>query len=264
LNDIKGLLTGVFSLLNTLISPNPAVPPTNPLQLLALEVVRRIETRFGLVPVAAPTGAVSSANSVPSPGDEAQTPYGEVGKWLLQSDGQISDFGGQLLDGKTLLEPINVIIVDPTATTAEEATETLNADLSLAGFPAQPVHDTGFEGTIDGETFSQQPTGLLEAFSDNFFLLPDDHARAFGPAPVEDGTGYVWTLAASREVFGFYGLELTHTYVSFDEARDELADQLVLSGATLVGFVPLDNSYNSGTETTGDNDGYAVVIQLNN
>jgi hypothetical protein len=275
-NLVVGLLAEVFSVVNTLISPNPAVPPTNPLQLLVFEVLRRIETTLGVVPVVVSsspgtsdpltgTNPVSTAAGVPSPGDVVQTPYGEIGKWLLQSNGQISDFGGAPLGGKKLLEPINVIILDPTATTAAAATANLNADLSLAGFPAQLVHTTGFQGTIDGQTYGQQPTGILEAFSDNSFLLPDDHARAFGPAPAEDGTGYVFTVAASRETLGLDGLLPTHTYVSFDYARDELANQLVSSGVgTVVGIVPLDNAYNSATETTGDNDGYAVVIQLNN
>ncbi len=111
---------------------------------------------------------------------------------------------------------------------------------------------------------SQQPTGILEAFSDNIFVLAGDHARAFGPAPVQDGAGYVWTVAASREQFGLNGLLLTHVYVSYDAGRDELASRLILNGATLVGIVPLSNAVNSATETTGDHDGYAIVIQLNN
>ncbi len=275
-NLVVGLLAEVFSAVNTLIDPNPAVPPTNPLQLLVLEVFRGIETALGVVPVVVSstpstsdpligTNPVSTASGVPSPGDVVQTPYGAIGKWLLQSNGQISDFGGAPLDGKTLLEPINVIILDPTSTTPAAATALLNADLSQAGFPVQLGHTTGFQGTIDGETYNQQPTGFLEAFSDNSFLLPDDHARAFGPAPAEDGTGYVWTIAASREMAGLDGLLPTHTYVSYDYARDQLANQLVSSGVgTIVGVVPLGNAYNSATETTGDNDGYAVVIQLNN
>lgn len=210
------------------------------------------------------TYPVSTAAGVPSPGDVAHTPYGNIGKWLLQPNGQISGFGGQRLNGKTLLEPINVIILDPTSTTAGQAIAKLNANLTRAGFPAQLGHTTGFQGTIDGKTFSQQPTGILEAFSDNFFLLPDDHARAFGPAPAQNGMGYIWTVAASREQIGLYGLLLTHTYVSFDAARDELANRLARSGATLVGAIALGNAYNSATETTGDNDGYAIVIQLNN
>ena len=161
------------------------------------------------------------------------------------------------------MEPVNVIILDPTSTTAAGAVQKLNADLSLAGFPAQPIHTTGFQGTIDGQPYGQQPTGLLAAFSDNFFLLPDDHARVFGPDPVETSAGYVWSVAASRERFGLYGLLPTHTYVSYNAARDELASRLILSGATLVGIIALSNSTDTATTTTGDHDGYAIVIQLN-
>ena len=273
-NPIAGLLTEVFSAVNTLIYPNPAVPPTNPLQVLVFAVFRRIETAFGLPVLGAPTlstpdpvigsNPASVASGVPSPSDAVQTPYGNIGKWLLQPNGQISDFGGVPLDGKSLLEPVNVIIIDPTSTTSAQATAKLGADLTQAGFPAQVVHTTGFQSTIDGETFAQQPSGLLEAFSDNSFLLPDDHARAFGPAANQDGTGYVFTVAASREQLGLNGLVPCHTYVSYDQARDALAEQLILNGATLVGVVPLSNAYESSTETTGDNDGYAIVIQLNN
>ena len=39
--------------------------------------------------------------------------------------------------------------------------------------------------------------------------------------------------------------------------------RLILSGrATYGGMVPLDNSYNTATTTTGDHDGYAVVLVL--
>jgi hypothetical protein len=273
-NVIIGVLSQVFSVVNTLISPNPAVPPTDPLHLLVFEVVRRIEMTFGLPVAGTPivvtsdpvigTNPVSTAPGVPTADDVVQTPYGDIGTWLLESDGQISDFGGQQLGGKTLLEPINVIIVDPTSSTAAEATAKFNASMSQAGFPALPIHSTGFQGTIDGETYGQQPTGILDAFSNNFFLLPDDHARAFGPDPVQTASGFVWTVAASREQFGLYGLLPTHTYTSYNAARDELASRLILSGATLVGIVPLSNSVDSATQTTGDHDGYAIVIQLNN
>jgi hypothetical protein len=273
-NAILGLLTEVFSAVNTLVAPNPAVLPTNPLQLLAFEVVRRIETTLGLpvagtVPVISSdpvigTNPVSAATGVLTPGDVVQTPYGDIGKWLLEPSGQISDFGGAPFDGKTLLEPINVIILDPNSTTADEAKAKLNTDLTLAGFPSLPVHSTGFQGTIDGLTYGQQPTGILDAFSNNLFLLPDDHARAFGPDPVQTSTGYVWTVAASREQFGLVGLLPTHTLVSYNAARDELASRLILSGATLVGIVPLSNAVDSATETTADHDGYAIVIRLNN
>lgn len=201
---------------------------------------------------------------VPSPADAFPTPYADVGKWLLQSDGQISNWGGQPHDGKVLLEPINVIILDPTSTTPDESIAKLNAAMSRAGFPAQGLHSAGFHGAIDGETYGQQPSGVLQAFSDNFFLLPNDHGRMFGPAPASSGTGFVWTGAFSTEQFGSSGGQFGHEYVSFDMARNVLAAQLIASGAgTLIGVVPLGNAYDTETETTGDHDGYAVVLQLN-
>lgn len=269
------MLTEVFGVVNTLILPNPVVPPFNPLQQLAYEVVRRIEIDLGLPVIGTPiivapdpvTGALAPSTTgagAPSPGDEVQTSYGAIGKWMLKPSGQISTFGGQKVEGKQLLEPINVIIVDPTSTSPEEAIAKLNASLSQAGFPAQAIHSTGLQGSIDGDAYGQQPAGFLQAYSDDFFLLPDDHARAFGPAVAQDGVGYVWTVAASREQIGLIGIVPTHVYVSYNAARDELTNQLVLDGATLVGAVPLNNSIDGAgaTQTVGDHDGYALVVQL--
>jgi hypothetical protein len=272
-NVIIGVLSQVFSVVNALISPNPAVPPTDPLHSLLFEVVRRIELTLGMPVVGTPTGftspvignnPVSTGPGVPSADDVVQTPYGDIGTWLLESNGQISDFGGQRIDGKSLLEPINVIIVDPTSSTAAEATAKFNARMSQAGFPALPIHTGGFQGTIDDVTYGQLPTGGLDAYSNNFFLLPDDHARAFGPDPLQTPAGFVWTVAVSREQIGLLnGILPTHVYTSYNAARDELASQLMQDGATLVGIVPLGNSVDSATQTTGDHDGYAIVIQLN-
>ena len=39
--------------------------------------------------------------------------------------------------------------------------------------------------------------------------------------------------------------------------------RLILSGqATFVAMAPLDNAVNTATTTTGDHDGYAVILQL--
>jgi hypothetical protein len=132
-----------------------------------------------------------------------------------------------------------------------------------AGFPAQPIHSTGFQGSIDDITYGQQPTILLSGYSDNLFIFPNNHGRIFGPDAVETDDGYVWSGAFSTEEFGFYRLLPAHTYVSSDMARTALAMRLILTGqATFVGMVPLHNAYNTETTTTGDHDGYAIVLQL--
>jgi VCBS repeat-containing protein len=193
------------------------------------------------------TAAPSISPGVPQPGDVVSTAYGDVGIWMLKSDGQIANWGGQTHDGKTLLEPVNVIIIDPTSTTREESIKKLNRAMTAAGFPADGPHSTGYQGIIDGVTYGQQPTGILQAFDDS----QSDHGRIFGPAPAADGQGYVWTGAFSTE-------SATHGYVSFDTARDALARRLVLSGAA----TRLDDVDMGNAGITGDHDGHAVVLQL--
>ena len=237
------------------------------LQLISRETERIFATQ---APAAASfTSAQTYADAapviapVPAPGDEVPTPYGNIGKWMLQSNGQISNYGGQPYGGKTLLEPVNVIIVDPTSKSPAAATQKLNAAMFWSGFPAQPIHSTGFMGKIDDVVYGQQPTGLLSGFSDNLFIFPNDHGRIFGPDPVQTSSGYVWSGAFSSEQFGLYNLLPAHTYVSSNMARTALATRLILSGqATLVGMVPMDNAYNTATTTTGDHDGMAVVLRL--
>jgi hypothetical protein len=249
----------------------PVAPPMPTLHA-ALQLIHREIERFALSlgyvwPTAwspPPANTVPSiAPGVPTPADDAPTAYGDIGKWMLQSNGQISNYGGLPHGGRTLLEPVNVIIVDPTSTSAAESACKLNAAMFWSGFPAQPIHSTGFLGTIDDVTYGQQPTGLLLGFSDNFFLFPNNHGRIFGPDPVETSTGYVWSGAFSTETLVIYDFLPRHAYVSSNLARNALAMRLVASGqATYGGMVPLSNSYNTATTTTGDHDGYAVVIVL--
>ena len=211
---------------------------------------RSLVTSAAAVTTTQPNPGVASISPVvPQPGDVVSTDYGDVGIWMLKSNGQIANWGGQTHDGKTLLEPVNVIIIDPTSTTREESIKKLNRAMTAAGFPADAPHSTGYQGIIDGNTYSQQPSGLLQAFSDNG--SPEDHGRMFGPAPAENGQGYVWTGAFSTE-------GSTHGYLSFDMARDDLASRLVSSGAA----TRLDDVSMGNAGITGDHDGYAVVLQL--
>lgn len=198
----------------------------------------------------------------PRPGDMTQTPYGAIGKWMLAPTGAVADWPSQGYPLVTLYQPINVIIVDPTSTTAEESAQKLNAALTAAGFPAQQIHASGYSGVIDGVSYGQQPAAPLEAFADAHWLLTNDHGRVFGPAPGPDGSGFVWTASFSRERTGLVYIIPTHVYVSFSRARNAVRDALVADGATDLGMVDLDNTL-SGRNTTGDHDGYAVVVRLN-
>jgi hypothetical protein len=202
-------------------------------------------------------------SELPSPGDDIHTAYGDIGKWMLRADGQIANFGGVPHGGKTVLEPVNVVIIDSTSTTSAQAAAKLNSAMFWAGFPGQPIHTTGFQGEIDDVVYGQQPACLFTGYSDNFFLFPNDHGRIFGPDPAQASTGYVWSGAFSTETLALFNFLPVHAYFSSDMARTALALRLILSGqATFVGMVRLDNAYNTETTTTGDHDGYAVVLQL--
>lgn len=210
-----------------------------------------------------PAQAHTDAGDIPSPDDMTPTIYGDIGNWMLQPTGQIADWIGHSLDGKTLLEGINVIIIDPAQVPLDMAVRRLNRAMVMAGFPAVIHHSGNYQGLINGITFQQQPKGDQLAFSDNFFLLPNNHGRIMGPFPPADGNGYIWIASLSREALGRYDGELTHVFVSFNEARDALAEGLVEhTGATNLGPVFLDNAYDTDLYTTGDADGYAAVIQL--
>jgi hypothetical protein len=254
--------------------------PTAPGQVLlgALQLVRRELDRPGLVqglsstsisslfhptpaPVVPAPPTDPATTETPLPGDTVTTPYGEIGKWMLESNGQISDYGGQPYDNKTLLEPVNVIIVDPNSKSAAESTAKINRDMFLAGFPAQPIHSSGFLGLIGSKTYGQQAPPLT-AYSDNLFILQNDHGRLFGPAPATGG-GYVWTGAFSTETPTIYNGLPTHAYVSSNAARDALVLRLLATGQVQsVSYIALDNAVDTDSTTTGDHDGYAVVIVL--
>ncbi|BBX08311.1 hypothetical protein [Mycolicibacterium aichiense] len=234
-------------------APRPVVSPP-PVPALVTAVTTFFEDLHDSL-----TGAPEAR---PSPVETATTAYGTIGKWMLGRSGALADWPNQQYPFKTLYQPINVIIVDPTSSTAEESARKLDATLSAAGFPAQPVHSTGYQGLIDGVVYGQQPTGPEQAFSNAHWLLTNDHGRVFGAAPAPDGTGYVWTASFSRERPGFFYVVPTHVYVSFNRARDRLRAALVRAGATDLGLVDMDNELDRRTTTTGDHDGYAIVIEL--
>lgn len=214
------------------------------------------------VPIEEIENIVAGSSAVPAASDSIETPYGALGKWMLKGS-EIASWIGQKVGGKTLYEPINVIIVDRTATTPEEATARLIAAMTTSTFPARWRHSDGYSGTIDGLTYAQQPPNATnKAFSDANTLLPNNHGRVFGPSPLADG-GFVWTAQFSREKVGFVGIKPTHVYVSFQQARDAVRDNFVAASAgELIGDVDLGNAYSSDSITTGDADGRAVVLEL--
>jgi hypothetical protein len=247
----------------TAATPSPGPRDGSELRRTALAAPSRAATAFAEAESDEPATAAIAEPSTPTPADAVTTPYGDIGKWMLKMNGQIADWGGKRYGGKKLLETVNVIIVDPHSTTSAQANRGLNNAMLRSRFPAQPLHSGGFRGNIDGVTYGQKPKGPLLAYSNNFFLFRNDHGRFFGPDPIQTDAGFVWSGAFSTEQVGFTGLLPGHVYVSSNEARDALATALISGGqATYGGLVPLENAYNNPTTTTGDHDGFAVVLVL--
>ncbi|MEV7603083.1 hypothetical protein AB0O91_37515 [Kitasatospora sp. NPDC089797] len=228
---------------------------------------------------AAPASAAGPTSTPPRPTDTAPTSeFGPLGKWMLKEhcafpdDCPISDWLGHPYDGKTLDEPINVILVDRSSPTPHQAVEKLTAAMERAGFPSRAGHSSGYHALLPDAhgtptPHRQQPHASDHAFADAPFFAPlIDHGRVFGPARFAGG--FVWTAALSAERPGLYhepdgSWSFTHDYVSFDSARDKLCTAVVVTGAGRCGAaVDLGNAYDRGSVTTGDHDGRAAVIDL--
>jgi hypothetical protein len=88
-----------------------------------------------------------------------------IGKWMLGSDGTAAHWLGELYRGKSLREPINIIIVDEVARDADEASARILDASRAAGYPVRLGHSTGYQGYIGGQLYTQLPRGRDDAFS---------------------------------------------------------------------------------------------------
>lgn len=182
-----------------------------------------------------------------------------IGKWMIDAEGSVAHWLGQVVDGKALREPINVIILDSVSGSAGEAMKRIEAASAAAGYPVRFGHSTGYRALIGGKPFAQLPKGRDSAFSNDVFELTNNHGRLFGPH--QFGTGYLFTGAFSREQVRLEAPQ--HGFASFNQARDDYARQLTLrSEFKLSGFVNLGNAIVGDPKIgTGDHDGVAVLLR---
>lgn len=205
-------------------------------------------------PVSRPTGA-------PTPAEDLTQPPGlpALGKWMLDAGLQPAHWLGGTYRGKRLREPINVILLDRVAGSAEEAEQRLLAASKAAGYESREGHSTGYHGIIAGITYDQLPAGKHRAFSNEPFELTNNHGRIFGPNRVQGG--WLFIGAFSREKVESRP-KIKHWYVSFNRARDDFARRLQQrTEYKFTGLVPMRNAL-SGADgvTTGDHDGFAVML----
>jgi hypothetical protein len=209
-----------------------------------------------------PHAASAQARANPGAAADAVTPAGlpAIGKWMIDRDGGIAHWLGELYRGKPLREPINVILVDVAAESAADAKRRLVAAATAAGYPVRFGHSTGYRAFIGGQLYAQLPAGRDDAFSDRIFELSNNHGRLFGPH--RTGDVYVSTGAFSREALRPLHSP-AHGYASFNRARDDFSQNLDRKTTfKLSGFVDLANAIAGGAEvTTGDHDGLAVLLR---
>lgn len=188
--------------------------------------------------------------------------YGSISldKWMLKSDGVTpADWLGRKYQSKTMQEMINIVYCDQYAASASDAKSRMESFFKKAGFNSQWGHSTGYKGYISGTTFAQIPAGTGStgnAYSDSLiFLTTNNHGRVFGP--YYTGKMYVFIAAFSRENM------LTHSFNSFNVARDALSNNLVnKAGFSYGNKLSLYNQISSTdtSKTTGDHDGYAQHV----
>jgi hypothetical protein len=182
-----------------------------------------------------------------------------VGPWLLDRQGNPARWLGHPYRGRTLFEPINVLVVDPFARSAEEASRKILSASEAGGFGVSLGQSCGYQGLIGGRAFSQLPVQKDTAFSDGLPFSTNDHGRLLGPARSDQG--WVFSGGFSRESFHFFSA-LHHQFVSFNQAREAYGRKLVATGLYRVaGYVTLGNLADDATSTTGDHDGRALVLE---
>lgn len=195
----------------------------------------------------------------PAPGDVVSVPeLGEVGRWMITKNLENATWLGEKVGGRTLREPINVVMIDAVAKTPEDAARRMLDAMNRAGYGPKNMHSDGYFGYLNGELKGQFPTGKGEAFSDGPWYGSNNHGRVFGPFAVAGG--YAFTASFSREDFRWLPRP-GHPYNSFMVAREDLGRQL---GAKTVfkpqGYLNLDSALDTPTETTGDHDGRALLV----
>jgi hypothetical protein len=195
------------------------------------------------------------------PPETVANPQGlpQVGKWMLNAQNEPAHWLGELHRGKHLREPVNVIIVDTVAPSAQEARDRLLRSFAMAGYLVREGHSTGYRGYIDGVVYEQIPNGKEQTFSNEPFEMHNNHGRMFGPHPYRGG--WLFIGAFSRERMELLE-KVKHCYVSFNQARDDLSQRLDMkTDYKIRAFLDLGNALiGDSVSTTGDHDGIGVLL----
>ena len=180
-------------------------------------------------------------------------------KWMIAPDQEPAHWPGEAYEGKSLQEPINLILVDCHASSAEEAAGRFVRAAEETGYPSRWGHSSGYYGYVDGQLYGQLSELPYHAFSNRHFFLDNNHGRVFGPVPCEGCFLFIGSL--SREKVAPFA-RVHHQYVSFTEARDDFSRRLDETGRyRLSSYVEMENAIAlDPCFSTGDHDGRAALL----
>lgn len=182
-----------------------------------------------------------------------------LGPWLLDETGAPAHWLGHPFQGRTLFEPINVVLVDAFAESSDQALDKVLQATTASGFGERWGHSSGYWATLGTDLFPQISSHDNTAVSDGQAVFENNHGRLFGP--LNDGGRWIFVGALSRESFHAFA-PLHHQFVSFNRARDEFALRLSQGDLYRIsGLWPLDNRLDDPANTTADHDGQAVVLE---
>jgi len=226
-------------------------PPASAVPALAATTVT-LDAPSADLPAAVPGQADEIFSPTPpDPTATVETPYGELGQWMINKEGQVADWVGLRYcgpgstvsncgvgkpdEGKIMQEPINTIFVVQ-ARNQYFAELKLDFAMRVSGFGPSCCSSVGYSGIVGDTDYKQLPrggplglgilpplpfglfqNGLLglfgfgPAYRDASFLVANTHLRTFGGAP--DGNGnYIFTASVSDEILDTTGGGLLPTH----------------------------------------------------
>lgn len=167
----------------------------------------------------------------------------DIGIWMFERDelsmAAIADWLNRGLEGRRLLEPINVLWTDFTSVTAQEARVKVTSFLENSGFFTEALHSSGYYGFYNdfsgngvwkrqyGPSFGDDNT---VTWVDTEWPNENNHGRIFPSVRVDSTSGapvYITSGAFSRESectnLSPFNICMTgHDYISFNIARDAM------------------------------------------
>lgn len=179
-----------------------------------------------------------------------------IGLWMFKND-HIANWLGEDDNGKEIYEPINVLWIDYSADTKEEALFNISEFLIANGYKTRRGSSTGYFSYIgvqpSPEFTPQSPTD--KTWSDGNAWQENNHGRLFTASSASGGAFYS-LISLSRET------AVTHHFVSFKSARESLKAQKSWQLEQVL--TNIANAYPPGSNehfSTKDHDAISVFVK---